>query len=207
MTMRRLLSPRVFAAAIAAVAVAAGAGSVLAEAARAASDCPIYSMSQPFLPWADDGYYFVGPGGAFESSLTGWTVKSAKIVSGNEPFYVHGSTDGNALSLPKGSTAKSPSICVSSDTPDLRVFVRNTGSATATLSVNMTYTSATGRASTVTVAKLSGGSSWTLSPTVLFLQNIQPLVDAYGQTWVNFTFASSGSFLVDDFYVDPIKHH
>jgi hypothetical protein len=196
---------RIFAAA-AVLATAAFAGGALAPVALA-DDCPVYSTSQVFLPWSDSGYYFTAPGGAFESSLTGWTVKSAKIVSGNEPYYVHGSTDSHSLSLPKGSTAKSPSICVSADTPDLRFFAQNTGASTAALSVNMTYTDANGRASTVTVAKLTGDSSWTLTSPILFLQNIQPLLNAYGQTYVSFTFASSGSWLVDDFYVDPIKHH
>jgi len=45
---------------------------------------------------------------------------------------------------------------------------------------------------------------------VLFLQNIVPLLGGNGQTWVTFSFApvgSGGSWRVDDFYVDPIKHH
>ena len=108
------------------------------------------------------------------------------------------------------SAVASPSVCVTTATPDLRLLFRNTGSATAKLNVNMTYTNAAGQPSTVTVASLSGTSAWSVSPTINFLQSIAPLVGGAGQTWVTFTFASvgtGGAWQVDDFYVDPMKVH
>lgn len=89
---------------------AASAGGRYVQAGRyAASDCPTYSTVQPFLPWTDSGYYFLAPGGSFENSLTGWTAKSgAKIVSGNESYYVNSHADSHSLSLPNGSSATSP---------------------------------------------------------------------------------------------------
>jgi hypothetical protein len=177
------------------------------------ANCPSTAMVQPFATgWGDTDSYFLAPGGSFEGSLTGWTVKGATVGHGNETYYVNSSKDRSSLNLPNGSQATSPSICVTTQTPDLRVFVRNTGSASATLNVNMTYTNMQGQPTTVTVGSLTGGASWSLSPQVSFLQNIMPLVNSNGQTWVTFTFApvgKNGQWQVDDFYVDPIKsqHH
>src|SRR5581483_9966093 len=174
------------------------------------SSCPSMPMVQPFSTvWGDTGSYFLAPGGAFEGSLTGWAASGgAKLVNGNESYYVHSTSDKSSLYLPSGSKVTSPSVCVTNSTPDLRLFVLNTGSASATLTVNMTYTNNKGKASTVAVGSLTGGSSWSLSPQVFFLQNLTPLVNANGQTWVTFTFApvgTTGHWQVDDFYVDPIK--
>jgi hypothetical protein len=213
MIKRKALSLRVMAAAAVAVLAAIGAGTASAHGSaggpgvgKYTQGCPTFSTVQPFLPWNDLGWYFLGPAADFEGSLTGWTVKGGKIVSGNETYYVNAPTDTHSLSLPKSSTATTPSICVTLDTPDIRLFVKNTGSASSILTVNMTYTSNQGKPSTVTVAKLTGTSSWTLSPSILFLANIQSILNNNGQTWVTFQFASNGSFQIDDFYVDPLKH-
>lgn len=199
---------------LAVVVVAATAGNATAGGRYAAgkfggmSNCPSETMVQPFGSWGDTDSYFLGPGGAFES-LTGWTASGgAKLVKGNESYYVNSTKDKNSLYLPSGSSATSPSICVTTSTPDLRLFALNTGAAAATLNVNMTYTNNQGNATTVTVGSLTGGGSWSLGPQVFFLQNIIPLVNKNGQTWVTFTFAPvgpSGHWQVDDFYVDPIK--
>jgi hypothetical protein len=209
MTTKKLLSlPRlatfagvVLLAAVAATTASAGSG----------GGCPTYQTVQPFKPWADTGNYFLGPSGSFETSLTGWTVKgAAKLVSGNETYYVHAKTDKSSLSLPSGSSITSPSICVTLDTPDLRLFVLNTGSATALLNVVMTYTDNSGKPHTATVAQLTGGSTWSPSIPVLFLANINSILSSNNCTWVTFTFApvgSNGKWQIDDFYVDPVKHH
>src|SRR5579859_779560 len=205
MTKRKALSLRVMAAAAVAVLAAIGASAASAHGSaggpgvgKYTQGCPTYSTVQPFLPWADQGWYFLGPAAGFEGSLTGWTVKGgAKIVSGNESYFVNSATDSHSLSMPKGSSVTSPSICVTLDTPDLRLFVKNTGSASATLQINMTYTSDQGKASTVTVAKIAmaKNSSWTLTSPVLFLANIQSILSSNGQTWVTFNFLSNGSLL------------
>jgi hypothetical protein len=173
------------------------------------STCPTYTLVQPFQTWTDTGSYFLGPGGDFESTLTGWTAKGiAKIVSGNESSYVNSKSDKYSVSLPGGSSITSPSVCVTTSTPDLRLFVRNTGLSSGKLNVNMTYTNKAGKPATITVASLTGTSTWALSPSVNFLQSIVPLVNSCGQTWVTFTFApSGGAWQVDDFFVDPFKVH
>jgi hypothetical protein len=88
--------------------------------------------------------------------------------------------------------------------------VQNAGSLLSTLRVDMNYTNLVGRPSTTTVGLVIGGSRWSLSLPVLFLQGIVPRVDLDGQTWVSFTLtplSSRGNWQVDDFYVDPLKNH
>ena len=191
------------------IGAAALAGTI--GTARAAYTCPTSPTTEPFTPWADLGDYFLGPSGSFEGTLTGWTAKGKPaIVSGNETYYVNSPSDGHSLSLPSGTSLTSPSICVTLDMPDFRVFVLNTGTATSILNVNMTYTDNNGKAHTLTVAKLTGGKAWSPSAPVLFLANITAILNDNGCTWVTFQFApadSKGKWQVDDFYVDPLKHH
>jgi hypothetical protein len=200
MTKRKALSLRLAMAALVVAASAIGAGTASAHASapvpgKYTQGCPAFTTTQPFLSWADAGYYFLGPAGP--------------AADGNETYYVNAKSDSHSLSLPKGASAASPSICVTLDTPDLRLFVKNTGSSTANLTINMTYTNDKGKASTVTVAKLpvAAKANWAPTVPVLFLANIQAILSNNNQTWVTFQLVSDGSLLVDDFYVDPIKHH
>jgi hypothetical protein len=214
MTKRKALSIRLVAAAAVAVLAAAFAGTASAgdgagTPGKYTQACPSFPTAEPFRPWLDSGAYFLGPAADFESSLTGWTAKGAKIVSGNESYYVTAPTDSHSLLLPKSSTATTPSICVTLDTPDLRLFVENTGTSAATLTINMTYTNNLGRKYTVAVAKIpvAAKASWAPTIPVLFLANIQSILSSNNQTWVTFEFASNGALQIDDFYVDPMKHH
>ena len=214
MTKRKALSLRVAAVAgIAALAVI-GAGTASAHGSggggKYTQGCPTFATTEPFTPWGDTGDYFLGPAADFEGSLTGWTAKGgAKIVSGNESYYVNSPTDSHSLSLPKGGSATTPSICVTLETPDIRMFVRNSGSSNATFQINMTYTNNQGKASTATVAKIAvvKNAAWAPIDPVMFLANIQSILSSNDQTWVTFQFVSNGSLLADDFYVDPFKHH
>jgi len=215
MTKRKALSLRFAAAAAVAVLAAIGAGTASAQGGagtlgKYTQGCPTFATTEPFVPWADTGDYFLGPAADFEGSLTGWTVKGgAKIVSGNEKYYVNAPTDSHSLLLPKNATATSPSICVTLDTPDIRLFYENTGTANAQLTVNMTYTSNMGKASTVAVAKITvpKGTGWTVTSPILFLANIQSILSSNNQTWVTFQFVANSNLQVDDFFVDPVKHH
>jgi hypothetical protein len=192
------------AVAAAALALATGSG-----AAGGATGCS-HSLTRPFLPWLDPGSYFLAPGGDFESTLDGWAVSGgARIVSGNETYHVGSPGDDSSLLLPPGSQVTSPSMCVSLDSPDLRLFVQNTDSLLSSLAVSVNYTDAGGNARTLPVGLVPGTRSWTLSLPVLFLANVQSILAINGQTSVSFTFTplgSGGRWQVDDFYVDPIKH-
>ena len=100
-------------------APAADAGILVATA----NGCPAQSLSKPFAAWGDTNKYFLAPGGAFESGNAAWTLGGgAKVVSGNEPFKVHGSGDSRSLSIPQGGVATSPTLCVGINDPSIRWF-------------------------------------------------------------------------------------
>jgi hypothetical protein len=207
---KRRLHPWIALAATVACALAVAAGTATAGGHGQATPCPATTTTQPFLPWLDLGSYFAAPGGTFESNLAGWTVSGgAKIVPGNESYFVDSHADRNSLSLPSGSKVTSPSICVSLTAPDIRLFVQNNGSLLSLLNVSVNYTDASGRARSLPLLPILGTPSWTPSLPILFLANVQSILSTNGQTWVSFTFSPAGvagRWQVDDFYVDPIKH-
>lgn len=146
-------------------------------------DCPSQTLVQPFLPWHDQGSYFLAPGGDFEATPAGWTLTgSAQIVAGNEPFHVNAPTDASSLSLPTGSSATSPQIRVTIHSPSIRLFSANAGSRWSTLGVSVNYTDRRGNARTASIGALRSGSAWTLSPQLLFANRIAPAVGGHGQT-------------------------
>jgi hypothetical protein len=172
--------------------------------------CSGQSLSQPFRPWSDSANYAFVTNGGFESGATGWTLSgTAGVVSGNEPFNVHGSTDGKALSLPAGSSATSSPTCVGTLSPTMRFFARNTGAPSSTLRVDVVYTDALGLHWAIPIATLSGSSSWAPSAPALILANVTalPLLSG-GAAQVAFRFVpqgSNGGWQIDDTYVDPYK--
>jgi hypothetical protein len=183
-----------------------GAGSAMAEKQKG---CPAPTLVQPFLPWGDPGSYFLAPGGSFEGSPAGWTLNGkAAVTPGNESYYVNVTADGRSLSLPAGSSATSPSICVGLTSPDMRLFVRNSGSDSAALRIDLNYTSQeNNKPATTTIATLRSGSDWMPISQIFFLDLIQPVLQN-GNTTVSFTFTplgDGGNWQIDDFYIDPLK--
>jgi hypothetical protein len=206
---RGLLRPGKFAAvlSIVAFAIAGSAGTALAGGSQQ-GDCSWPAPVQPFAPWADANSYFLAPGGSFEGDVSGWSLNGgAAVVPGSESFFVGSATDSFSLSLPAGSSATSSSICVTADTPFIRLFASNNGSSGSTLEVDLNYTAKNGKLKTAQVALLSSGPSWAPSPQISFLDHIQPLLKKNGQTNISFTFTPSGpGWSIDDLYVDPLKN-
>jgi hypothetical protein len=200
-----------------AIALAVAAGS-LAGGARAGTvtltnaGCAWPPLSQPFLPWADPGSYFLAPGGDFEGDMSGWTLSGgAAVVPGNESYDVGSLSDSKSLWLPTtSSSATTPTICVTALSPDLRLFALNHGANGHTdgqLALYLNFIGADGRPLEVKIAALRGGTSWLLSPPILFIQYIsQPLMAGTAQ--ISFTIKPNdnhGNWQIDDFYVDPLK--
>jgi len=203
-----------FAAALAIMALvgAFGAGSGVAGNASPSSCTVPTATSQPFLSFGDQDSYFLAPGGSFEGSpgkaLNGWSTTGRVAISkNNESYYVGSSSDSQSLFMAAGSSATTPPICVAIDTPALRVFVQSNGASNSSLQVVLNYTDKNGNPQSATVASLSGGTSWSLSPHVRFLSNIAPIVGGQGQTSVSFSFVPVGgaNWQIDDLYIDPIK--
>jgi hypothetical protein len=202
------------AALVAVVLAALALAAAPADAAEAGvGGCPSSTLEQPFAPWLDPFGYVLVPNGGFESGAAGWTLGwTATVAPGNESFSVGGAHDSRSLSLPPSSSATSSGICVDGASPDLRLFVKNTGSLLSTLAVEVLYTDALGEDRAITVARVAGGSSWQPTPPIPLLANLTalPLV-TNGTTTLAFRFRAEGvlgvlgGWRIDDVYVDPFK--
>ena len=188
-------------------ALAIGAGT--AQAAGTGR-CPTYQLGHPFLPWLDPLSYTLAPNGGFESGSTGWTLSGgAKVVSGNERFFVRSSTDKYSLSLPAGSSATSGLTCVETLETTMRFFAINTGSLLSTLKVEAVYKDAGGTTRSLPVGLVLGTGSWSPAlptPIVANLLELPLLTD--GKVDVAFRFTPQGilgNWRIDDVYVDPLK--
>jgi hypothetical protein len=181
-----------------------GAGAVPARAAGLAQACPLQSLTQIFLPWGDPAWYAPVPDSGFEALPGGWTLRGdARVVDGNEPFYVRAAGDTHSLSLPSSSSATSGAACVGLDHPTLRLFVRNTGAPGATLNVQVEFTDNRGLSVLAPIGALKAGPDWSPSAPLLIVAN---LLSALGVQQVHFVFSPadrSGKWAIDDVYVDP----
>jgi len=185
-----------------------GAGTV--QAAATGTACPSYQLSKPFLPWLDVASYTLAPNGGLESGSTGWSLSGgAKVVSGNEKFFVRSATDQYALSLPPGSSALTGATCVGTLDATMRFFAVNSGSLLSTLKVEVVYKDATGTTRTALVGLLLGTGSWSpmlQTPILVNLLALPLLTD--GNMTVAFRFTPQGvlgGWRIDDVYIDPLK--
>lgn len=179
---------------------------VLACTAATAQACDYRGAKQVFKPWGDNHFYVLAPDGGFEAGGAGWALSGgATTVAGNESFYLHDSADQRSLSLPAGSSAVSPSICMSLDTPIFRLLARNTGDPSAGLRVEATY-KLLGLVRTKTVSTVRAGAAWAPSQqmsTVLTLSTIVgTLIPSAIQIKIT-PVGSGGQWQVDDVYIDP----
>ena len=184
-----------------------GAGAV--QAAPAAAQCPAYELTRPFLPWLDPLAYALAPNGGLENGSTGWKLTGgARVVSGNETFFVGAPSDGYSLSLPPGSSATTGTMCVRTLDAVMRFFA--SGSLLSTLQVDVVYTDASGKTRTLLVGLVVGTGAWmpTLPTPILANLLALPLVTD-GNIWVALRFTPKGllggGWKIDDVYVDPLK--
>jgi hypothetical protein len=170
-----------------------------------ASDCG--TASQVFEPWGDSANYLLVPGGAFESGDPDWAMSGgAKVVPGNEPFYVHSSKDRNSLYLPSGSSALSPTVCFGLGDWHARFFVRNVGSASGSLKVDVAVKSLLGLVSILDGGSVSGTGVWAPSPRIgLTFTNLCSLLGVRAVAFRFRTVGRGAAFQVDDVYLDPWK--
>jgi hypothetical protein len=191
---------------VAALAVAAALAPATVSAAP--SKCSYPALTTPFTPWSDPATYSLVVGGSFEQSgNAAWSLAGAKIVPGNEPFYVHASSDSRSLNLPDLSTATTPTICTSDATPSIRVFATNDGDPASVLTVDLgivTKGITWSRIATL-VAPAPG---WVPSPVIML--NLPPSAFVSGTAKVVFRFTAQGggaggAWRIDDLYLDPFK--
>src|SRR5205823_3675537 len=139
------------------------------------------AVEHPFRPWVDPAAYMLTPGGTFETSTQAWKLAGgAKLVTGNEPFKVHGSADRRALAIPAGGSATSPAQCVDLVSPTLRFFAVG-GNATSSLKVEVIYKTVLGTF-TQPVTLVSTMHSWSPTTQALILANVTGLLSLDGLT-------------------------
>ena len=194
-----------------AVVAALGATAAPANAALGLA-CPT-PTSQAFAPWNDFAQYAYAPNGGFESGSGGWSLAGgAKVVAGNSSLFVHGAGERYSLSLPAGSSATSPPMCISLFSSKMRFFAANKGLASSKLKVQVIYGGGvSGLLSLVTktlglsdFGYVTAGPAWQPSSSVGMLSGTLPLLTQYVQ--FRFVPDSSGAWQVDDVYLDPLLH-
>jgi hypothetical protein len=184
-----------------AAAAAALVGGVSPANAGLGLSCPD-ATSRPFAPWSDYANYAFVPDGGFEAGGSGWSLAGgARVVAGNESFFIHSANDRNSLSLPAGAYATSPQMCISLLSTKMRFVVK--GDSGAKVKVQIIYR---GLLSSV-LGILDGGTvsvggKWQPSPSMSMLGGLLPLLTQS----VQFRFvAVNGSVALDDVYLDPMK--
>jgi hypothetical protein len=171
---------------------------------KSAPDCTPKPTSQPFAQWGDSSQYNLAPGGSFEAGTPSWSLSGrASMVSGNEPWKVAGA-GSRSLRLAPGASATSPTICVGLEHPTIRFFVKNDPALLSTLSVEVITETSLGLTVAVPVGVVLPGGKWKPSPKLLVVANLLPLLPGE-HTPVRFRLTSigTGTWYVDDFFVDP----
>jgi hypothetical protein len=159
--------------------------------------------TQPFTTWGDSGSYCAFPNLGFESGRTGWTLSgNASVVAANEPWHVSG-PGTHALQLGPGASALSSPLPVNLLDPWLRFFAHSSA-ANGSLHVQVLFRGLTGNVTgLLNFGTLSPGgfTSWQPTPDVLSILAL-PLLTTTAQVELT-SQAKSGSWQVDDVYLDP----
>jgi hypothetical protein len=158
------------------------------------------NATQAFKRWGDNNYYVLVPGGSFEPGSASWKLSGgAKIVAGNEPFYVRSTADRYSLYLPRGSSVTTPPMCFALGDWHLRLFTAGSGSVRVKVQVK----SLLGVLSVLDGGTVSSGSTWKPSPEVgLLLTNLGGLL-ATDSISLKITPATTTGVRIDDVYLDP----
>jgi hypothetical protein len=166
-----------------------------------ASNCG--ATSSVFAPWGDQAQYYFATDGGFEAGGAGWTFGGgARVVAGNEPFYLHSAQDRASLLIPNGGVATSPSLCFGSNTPGIR-FVATSPSGSAVLHVTIVARGPVGVLAILDGGTIRVGSTW--EPTASFATTFSQLNSVLlGAKSIQVVITSSdGDAQIDDVYVDP----
>jgi hypothetical protein len=175
-------------------------------ATSTAATCPTSVSSQPFLRWGDADLYSLVPGGDMESALTGWTLTgAAQRASGSEPYAATGTLGSSSLSLPAGSSAQTPFLCMSASERTFRFFIKSEGTQSTVLAW-LVYKTALGNIS-IPAAVVAATGAWAPSPAVRTGAAIATAI-AQGTVQVAIRLTPlTGASRVDDIFLDPRMHH
>jgi hypothetical protein len=154
----------------------------------------------------DKSNYVLVPGGSFESGAPGWTLgRGAAVVSGNEPWKVHGRGDSHSLYIPSGSSATTPPMCFAPGDWHMRFFAASSSKSLSSLQVRVRVKSLLGVLSILDGGKISTNSTWEPSPRLaLTLTNLTGIL-ATDSVSFQFVPSDAASWRIDDVYLDPWK--
>jgi hypothetical protein len=161
--------------------------------------------STVFAALGDTANYTPVTGGTFEGGMSGWTLNSASLAHGNEPWQVDGAGDSKSLSIASGGSAVSPTFCVSNKTPTWRFFAQAADADSSTvLHVTAQAVTPGGHVITVPLTNLSGSNynSWAATPALVLGKVLPPGLSVN----VRFVFtadSNGGAWSIDDVFVDP----
>jgi hypothetical protein len=177
----------------------------VSSGAAFAAQCPTQSAKQKFSKFGDSSDYFLVPGGSFEGTeaQVGWNLSGATLTSGNEPFYLNSATDDQSLEIGDAGSATSPAFCVDSTMPSFRFFVRQTTPG-SDLRIQGVVQTPRGPLS-LTLADLPDRSlsSWTAVQITVETNRIPKGFSIAAA--MRFVVPASGSWQIDDVYVDPYR--
>jgi hypothetical protein len=171
-----------------------------------------YAYEQPFSTWGDTSLYGLTPTGSFEAgTASGWALSGgAAVRAPGNPLRPTSSL--YSLSLPAGSTATSPPICIEAGTPTARLFantpVRNSAYGAA-LKVEIIYTDAgTGKTVTRPVTTLAQKTGWGAAEQMALggPLSVKPGKDGRMTVRYKFTPLYKTGWSIDDLFIDPKKH-
>ena len=211
------LSARRSSAIVAAVAAASVAAVPAADAKKHVNPNPCgYAPTKVFSAWNDNRNYVLTPDGGFENGGTGWTLENgAAVGEGNETFQVGGTADHQSLTLPAGSSATSPAVCVTKHTGVFRLFARDTvapedmpahGKPHPLLKVEVLYTGKHGNHRSLTVGKLRAGDTWAPTRKLAIVLGQAKGKGPLQKANVQLRFTPEGTpaaWQIDDVYLDP----
>jgi uncharacterized membrane protein len=191
-----------------AVAIALVAMAAVSSSAQAA--CSYSGAKQVFSGWGDQKSYVLAPDGGFEAGGSGWSLKGGATVGAeNESYFLNGTGDSRSLSLPAGSSASSPPVCMQIDTPSFRLMARNTGDPSSRLRVEAIYP-LLGLVRTKVISNLTAGSSWAPTQSVSTVLTLSTIVGTLIPSAIQIRITpldSTGKWQVDDLYIDPFCRH
>ena len=182
-----------------AVGLAASPALAATTVVTADSACSTPALYQPFAGLKDPRLYTLAPGGTFDDPTgDGWQLSGgARIVQTTQPD----GTVAGVLDLPSKATAVSPAMCITSDYPTARLWVRNLVGSEGVF-FHVSYNTNGTWTSPKNTGQFHGNqTAWTLSSPM----NVQPS-NTVGWQQVRFTFIAGGNtsrFQVNDFWVDP----
>jgi hypothetical protein len=167
------------------------------------SDTPSWcdtNVVKPFAAWGDDSSYVLVPGGTFEPGTKAWELGGgAKVVYGNEPYFVHSTADRYSLYMPAGATVTTPAMCFAAGDWHLRFLSVGNGN----IRVKVVVKSLLGLLTILDGGSVTSGGTWKPSPQVgLLLTNVTGLVSTDS---ISLRLTAGSAVRIDDVYLDPWK--